>query len=291
MIRSSAQIGAGYMVLAMISLSLMDALVKQLSADVSIIQIVWLRFVGQSVVLAIVMCWIGQPLFRTENPKLHILRAISILIGSMLFFTSFARMELADATALIQIGPIMVSLGAVIFLGEVLGLRRWIGIICAFIGTMIIVRPGSDVFTTDAMLPLLGTVAFTIYALVTRFVRADSAWILLFLPGLFGAIFTSFAVPFFWEPISSTALLMVLGVIITGFIGNLCMIRAFTTAEASVVAPIAYIELLFAVLWGYLFFDDLPEVFTIVGAVVIVGSGLYVWYRDKLADKQGSKHG
>jgi drug/metabolite transporter (DMT)-like permease len=191
-------------------------------------------------------------------------------------------MPLADATALIQLGPVMVTLGAVIVLGEKIGRRRIIGIAAAFIGAMLIIRPGTSVMTTTSLFPLMGAVGFTIYALATRFVRSDGPWTALFLQGFFGTCFSSMVVPFFWQPIAMNEVPVIAALVAFGILGHLLMIQAFATAPASDIAPYGYAGLLFAIIFGFILFNETPDLLTLMGAIVIVGAGLYVWYRERL---------
>jgi drug/metabolite transporter (DMT)-like permease len=187
---------------------------------------------------------------------------------------------------LIQLGPVMVTLGAVLVLGETIGRRRILGIAAAFLGAMLIIRPGSSVMSPASAFPMLGAVGFTVYALATRFVRSDGPWTALFLQGVFGTIVSSLVVPFFWQPIALAEVPVVAALVGFGIVGHLLMIRAFAAAPAGDIAPYGYAGLLFAVIFGVLLFGETPDGFTLLGAVVIVTAGLYVWYRERLIQAQ-----
>jgi drug/metabolite transporter (DMT)-like permease len=180
----------------------------------------------------------------------------------------------------------MVTLGAVLVLGETIGRRRILGIAAAFLGAMLIIRPGSSVMSPASAFPLLGAIGFTVYALATRFVRSDGPWTALFLQGVFGTIFSSVMVPFFWQPISLAEIPIVAALIGFGILGHLLMIRAFAAAPAGDIAPYGYAGLLFAVIFGLVLFGETPDGFTLLGAVVIVTAGIYVWYRERLIQVQ-----
>jgi len=203
-----------------------------------------------------------------------------------MFFLGIIYLPLADATALIQLGPVMVTLGAVLVLGETIGRRRILGIAAAFLGAMLIIRPGSSVMSPASAFPLLGAIGFTVYALATRFVRSDGPWIALFLQGVFGTIFSSVMVPFFWQPIPLAEIPIVAALIGFGILGHLLMVRAFAAAPAGDIAPYGYAGLLFAVIFGLVLFGETPDGFTLLGAVVIVTAGIYVWYRERLIQAQ-----
>jgi drug/metabolite transporter (DMT)-like permease len=180
----------------------------------------------------------------------------------------------------------MVTLGAVLVLGEKIGRRRIMGIAAAFIGAMLIIRPGTSVMSTTSLFPLLGAVGFTVYALATRFVRSDGPWTALFLQGFFGTCFSSMIVPFFWQPIAMNEVPVIAALVAFGILGHLLMIRAFATAPASDIAPYGYAGLLFAIIFGFVLFNEAPDLLTLMGAIVIVGAGLYVWYRERLTQAQ-----
>ena len=134
--------------------------------------------------------------------------------------------------------------------------------------------------------PMLGAVGFTVYALATRFVRSDGPWTALFLQGVFGTMFSSLLVPFFWQPIAIADAPVVAALVGFGILGHLLMIRAFAAAPAGDIAPYGYAGLLFAVIFGLLLFRETPDGFTLIGAVVIVTAGIYVWYRERLIQVQ-----
>jgi len=154
----------------------------------------------------------------------------------------------------------------------------------SLIGALIIIRPGSAVFSPYAIFPLVAAVMFAGYALTTRFVgRDEDAWTSLLYTALVGALILSAVVPFFWvtpDPLSA-GLMVAMGFVGAG--GQLLMIRALMAAEASLVAPFSYVGLLFAILWGMLFFGEFPDLPTYLGAGLIVAAGLYVWYRETRA--------
>jgi drug/metabolite transporter (DMT)-like permease len=174
----------------------------------------------------------------------------------------------------------------VFVLGETIGRRRIVAIAVAFLGAMLIIRPGSSVMSPASAFPMLGAVGFTVYALATRFVRSDGPWTALFLQGVFGTMFSSLLVPFFWQPIALADAPAVAALVGFGILGHLLMIRAFAAAPAGDIAPYGYAGLLFAVIFGLFLFHETPDGFTLIGAIVIVTAGIYVWYRERLIQVQ-----
>ena len=264
----------------------MDVMAKILGHSIPVAQIVWLRFVSQALLVGGGLIIARRALFTSAHIKLHMLRGLATTFSSYMFFLGIIYLPLADATALIQLGPVMVTLGAVFVLGETIGRRRIVAIAVAFLGAMLIIRPGSSVMSLASAFPMLGAVGFTVYALATRFVRSDGPWTALFLQGVFGTMFSSLLVPFFWQPIALADAPAVAALVGFGILGHLLMIRAFAAAPAGDIAPYGYAGLLFAVIFGLVLFGETPHGETLLGAVVIVTAGLYVWHRERLTQVQ-----
>ena len=279
---STYQKAAGLMVVGVLSMSVMDVMAKTVGTHVPVGQIVWLRFVTQAVLIGIFLLNTKQKPFESRHLKLHALRGLATTLSSFLFFLGVIHLPLADATALIQLGPVAVTVGAVLFLGEKIGRRRLAGILVAFLGAIVIIRPDTSIMSSASLYPIFGTLGFAFYALVTRFVRVDGPWVSLFLQGFFGAIFSSLFVPFVWKPIPVAQLPALSILVLAGIIGHLFMIKAFSSAPASIIAPFGYAGLLFATLFGVIIFKEVPDLMTMFGAMTIVSAGLYVWYRDKI---------
>ncbi|GKY87778.1 DMT family transporter [Sinisalibacter aestuarii] len=266
---------------AILTMSIVDTAAKTLSAELPVIQIVWARYAGQTLIVTlIVLPRIGQ-VVRTAYPGLQFLRSLFLLGATSLFFLSISRMGLAEATALMDINPVLITLGAALFLGEKIGLRRAIGIGAALVGALIVIRPGSAVFSLTAVLPLAAAFFYASFALATRRVgHAETVWTSLFYTALLGAVVLSLAVIPFWVAPSGKAIALMALIGSVAALAQFLIIRAFMLAEASVVAPFSYIGLLFAALWGMIFFGDVPDGPTIIGAGIIVAAGVYVWHRE-----------
>jgi drug/metabolite transporter (DMT)-like permease len=269
------------MIGAIFCFSIMDAAVKAVTPGVGVLPALWARYAGQMVlVLVLVMPRVTQ-VVRTRYPVLQLLRSILLMSATAFFFTGLSLIPLTDAAALMSTNPVLITLGAALFLGERLGIRRVGGIAVALIGAMIVMRPGSGVFTPAALLPLAAAACYSGYALLTRRVGPDEdVWTSLFYTGLVGTVLLSLAVPFQWQsPDPGDASLMAI-IALAGTVGQLALIRAFSQGEAAMLAPFSYTGLAFAALWGLVFFAEIPDVWTILGSVLIAGAGLYVWHRE-----------
>ncbi|MEJ1991099.1 MAG: DMT family transporter [Maritimibacter sp.] len=266
---------------AVFLMSVMDLTAKALSAELPVLEVVWARYMGQTVVVTLIVLPRIRQVARTNYPGLQFLRSLFVLGATSMFFFGVSQMGLAETTAIMDVNPVLITLGAALFLGEKLGPRRLIGIGAALLGAMIIIRPGSAVFSPFALLPMGAAICYSGFALVTRHVgQGETVWTSLFYTALLGAAVLSVAVVPIWVTPSPKALALM---VMIGFIaasGQFLLIRAFTLAEASTVAPFSYVGLLFATLWGAIFFGNFPDRATLIGAAIVVVAGIYVWHRE-----------
>jgi len=275
------------MLAAVFLFTVMDALAKRLTFEIGLIPTLWTRYAGQAILVLLIISPRLFQVAKSRYPKLQVLRSVVLMIATCLFFLSISKIGLAEATAIMDVNPVLITLGAFLFLGEKIGPRRIIGILVSLVGALIIIRPGTEVFTIYAVLPLVAAVCYSTYNLTTRYVGdRESPWTSLLYSALFGAIVLSCIVPFYWQPVNlSTAFLMaLLGV--CGMTSQLMLIKALALGEASLLAPFAYVGLIYATLWGFLFFDEFPDQWSILGGIIIALSGFYVWYRDTFAKPQ-----
>lgn len=274
----------GLMLGAVLIFTVMDTLAKWMTQHYSPLQVVWSRYTGQTVIVLLLVLPRLFPLMRTRNLGAHMVRSVFQFGATACFFAALGQIGLAEATAIADLNPVLITLGAALFLGERLGPRRLAGVFVSLVGAMIIIRPGLGVFTWAALLPLGTAVCYSGYALVTRKLGAtEPVWTSLIYTALVGTAITSAIVPFHWQPVAMGHWLPFAAVGLLGAAAQLCMIRAFSLAEASAIAPFSYTGLLFATLWGFLFFGEVPDAMTGLGALVIVLAGLYVWHRETRA--------
>lgn len=269
------------MIGAIFVFTVMDATAKELSSRVGVLQAVWARYTGQAVMVVLIVLPRISSVARTRYPGLQLARSVILLGATASFFTGISHIGLAEATAIMDINPVLITLGAALFLGERLGPRRAIGIAVSLVGALIIIRPGSGVFSPYALFPLAAAFFYTAYNLVTRYVGMnEDPWTSLLYTAAFGAVILTAMVPFYWTPLDLTSGGLVLMLACAGTASQWMLIRSLSLGEASMLAPFAYVALIFATLWGALFFDEYPDLWTIVGALVIVVAGIYVWHRE-----------
>ena len=273
--------GIGLMVLAIVLFTTMDATAKHLIATYPAPLVIWARFAGMLVLVLLILNHRVPRMARTRFPMLHFWRSATQFGATGLFFLSLGYIGLAEATAIVDINPVLVTLGAALFLGEKFGLRRAAGVIAALIGAMIIIRPGSDVFSVAAFLPLGAAICYSANVLLTRFLgQQESVWTAMLYASAFGTVAGALALPWVWQPIALQDLPWFVLVGILGTCAQLCIIRAFSITEAAVLAPFGYLGLIFSAFWGVMLFDQYPDGWTIFGALVIASAGLYVWHRE-----------
>jgi drug/metabolite transporter (DMT)-like permease len=264
----------------------MDATAKYLMKEIGPVQTIWARYTVQAILVTVLILPKINIYGKTKYPKLQFLRSVALMMATTLFFFAFSKLGLAEASAIFNISPVLITLGAFLFLREQIGPRRVIGILVSLLGALIIIRPGSGVFTVYALLPLGAAIFYSTYSLATRFVGTDeSPWTSLFYSAIFGAICYSIYIVFHWSPMSSNALLLTIIIGLFGTAGHMCLIRALTLGEASLVAPFIYTNLLFTTIWGLVLFGNFPDFWTIAGALIIVAAGVYVWARDRVVSQ------
>ena len=279
--------GIALMIAAILMFATMDALAKGLVARYPAPQVIWARYAGQLLVVLVLLNRRAPGALRTDYPWLHMVRSLCQFGATALFFLSLTRIGLAEATALADISPVLITLGAALFLGEKLGPRRIAGVFVAMVGALIIIRPGSGVFSPWALLPLGAAIFYTGNALLTRHIGSrETAWTSLLHASIFGTLVSVLALPFVWVPIAGPDLWLFALVGLLGTGAQLFLIRSFSITEASVVAPFAYLGIIVATFWGVVLYDQWPDRWTVIGALVIVGAGLYVWHRETQSSRK-----
>lgn len=274
------------MMLAIFLFTTMDATAKHLIAVYPAPLVIWARFAGMFVLVLFILNRRLPVVARTRFPVLHFWRSAAQFGATGLFFVSLGYIGLAEATAIVDVNPVLVTLGAALFLGERFGLRRAAGVVAAMIGALIIIRPGSAVFSLAALLPLGAAVYYSANVLLTRYIgQKETAWTAMLYASAFGTIAGAFALPWVWVPVAAADLGWFGLVAVLGTGAQLCIIRAFSITEAAVLAPFGYLGLVFAAIWGVVLFGQYPDGWTVLGALVIAGAGLYVWHRETRGGK------
>jgi drug/metabolite transporter (DMT)-like permease len=281
--RENIAAGIGLMLLGMFLFSLNDALGKWLAATYTVAQILLFRSLAASVVLV--------PVLRTDGlrramwmprPWLECLRLLFATGETICFYAAVAVLPLADAVTYYLAGPIYVTLIAALFLGERVGWRRWTAIVIGFGGVLLALQPSAGIFGWHALIAFAGSVSYALFMVVTRMLRGTPDTIMSAWQIWTGLLFGAGTVWFHWTPIeqaSDILLLGLLGVVALG--GIVCINRALAFAPASIVVPYQYTLIVWAVVFGYVFFGDVPKPLTLLGGAIIVGAGLFIFFREK----------
>jgi drug/metabolite transporter (DMT)-like permease len=277
--------GIAWMLATMVCFITLDAIMKYGMEHYSLVQVTWGRFFFASLFAAI-FCGRRLPaLIRSKVPGWQSLRSLLLMTTTGFFNAGIAKLPLATATSIMFLSPILVTLLSIVFLREKVGIRRWMGIAVGFLGALLIVRPWhstGETYIVGALFLLAAACTNAGYQIVTRRVREDSAMTSLVFTAAAGALVTSLLLPWNWFATPDAlgwALLVASG--FAGCIGHLCIIRAFQAAPASVVSPFSYSSLVWATLFGFAIWGDLPDGWTWVGAALIVAAGLYIFFRER----------
>ena len=277
--RPDPLIGIVLAVGAALSFSVLDTLSKYLSQTYPVAMVSWCRYAFHVLLMAVFLLPArGRALMMTRQPRLQIVRGICLGLSSLIFFTALSLMPVAEASAIISIGPILVSVAAVYWLREQPPRGTWFALALSFSGVLLIVRPGSTLFTLAALLPVLAAVFSTGFTLATRKLAGiDDALNTLFLGGIAALALLSLLLPFFWKTPESAwhlALLVATGAIGAG--GHYLLVKAYERANATTIAPFMYANIVGALCMGWLVFGAFPDALALVGMAMIVSAGVGV---------------
>ena len=289
--RSDSTTGIVYMALGVSLLPVMNAVAKSLAADYPTSQVVWARFLGHVLWMALFFAPIvGAALIRTNRPREMLGRSLVFFASNFLFIAALPYIQLATASAIMFTTPLVVVALSAPLLGERVGPWRSAAVVAGFFGALVIIRPGTTVFQPAAILTLASALCFALYQIWTRrLARFERPQTLIIYTALTGAVIMSIVIPWTAIPPADIAdTLKFIGVGLLGGAAQYLIIRALERAPASVVSPIGYAELIAAVALGYVLFDDLPDELTWLGAILIVTSGLVVALRERRRSSQTS---
>jgi drug/metabolite transporter (DMT)-like permease len=279
--RSARLAGIGLMLLSVFMFSFGDALGKFMVATYSVGQLLWLRATAALIVL-LPMVWRQRAEFtRLERPWLQLLRVTLSTLEVAAFFLATVYLPLADVITYYLACPIFVTALSGIVLGERIGWRRWTAILIGFCGVLIALRPSSQTVSWPAMIALGGSMSFALLMLITRSLRATPDIVLA--SSQFGGTFLLGAVlsPFGWVTPGPGSLVLFAAAGCISVAALLCVNRSLKLAPASVVVPYQYSMIVWAVIFGFVVFGDVPSWATIVGATIIIGAGLYIFLRER----------
>ena len=275
---SKESVGILFGILAYLSFSILDATQKTLILYHSIFQLLLVKYFF---VLFLSLIESRRKnnfsFYKSKNIKLQIFRSLLSVIESGCFVLSFKYLSLANAHSIGSLAPVIVVALSAIILKEKVSTKTWVAIFIGFIGVLIILRPTSSIFDAKALLPLVAAFMLGLYQVVTKKVsQHDSNETSLFYTSIIGLTIMSFLASKFWSPISGYSYIMFLAIGVFFSLGLYLQIIALSKARASIIQPFHYTLIFWAIILGYIFYDDVPDMFTILGAIIITCSGIFV---------------
>jgi drug/metabolite transporter (DMT)-like permease len=275
--------GIGCLLVAMVLLPIMDGSAKHLSATLPVLMSVWARFFFQTVIVApIVVRRHGAAALLPDRFVLQLLRGLCLVGANASFFGSLVYLPLADSLSIFFISPILVTAVSPVFLGERVGLRRWLAVLAGFAGVLIIIRPGFGSLNAGTLLALASGLLFATFVIMTRRLRDLPVLVTTLYNALFGAVALTLAAPVFWVWPSAAEWPYLIAIGVISIAGHYMLIMSYERAEASLLAPFAYTEIITATLIGYLWFGDLPDRWTVTGVAILAASGIYISWHEAI---------
>ena len=276
--------GALIMALSMALFTLNDVFMKSLAGEVSLYQILTLRNGAVTLVLLALAARTGA--FRRglsrRDAGLAVIRGLAEVATAYFFLNALFNMPLANVTAVLQSAPLVVMVAAAIFLNEPVGWRRASAVAAGFVGVLLIVRPGPEGFNIFAIYTLIAVGCITVRDIVTRKLSRDAPTFLVtaITSGLVCVAFGLYSVNVEWVALTPVSGGLILGAVVVIVGAYICSVQAMRVGEVSFVSPFRYTALLWALLLGFVVFGDFPAPLTLLGAAIVVGSGLYSFYRE-----------
>ena len=277
--------GAALMAASMAAFTLNDALIKLVAETIPLFQMVFLRGVSATLLVALLAWRMGafaRPIPRADR-GLVALRIVAEVCIFIPFIIALTHMPLANVTAILQAVPLTITLAGALFLGEAVGWRRWAAILVGFAGVLLIVRPGGEGFNVYALLALAAVAGITLRDVVTRKLSADvpslqiAVWtaLAICLLGLFGSFFRP------WAPVSGVQAVQIIGASVFILGGYLFSIMVMRVGEIGFVAPFRYTALIWGLMLGWAVFGEWPDGLTLLGSAIVVGTGIYTLWRER----------
>lgn len=280
--------GIALILASTVFLGVSDVTAKYLSATLPSIEIAWIRFAVFAIIMTPAMMP-GTPLFAlpTDRLGLQLLRGLTVLSSSLFFISGLSFLPIAEASATGFVAPLFVTALSIVFLSEKVGLRRWIATAVGLVGVIIILRPGFGAFHPAAFFPIVSALAWACTLIMTRMMSGtERAVTVMAYSSIVGVCILTAMVPFVWVAPSWHDILFGIFIGVASTAGQWIVVLAFRYADASVLAPFSYMQLLWVSVLGFMVFGELPDVWTVTGAAFIVASGLYTAHRERVRQSQ-----
>lgn len=283
--------GVAFMVATTIIFAAQDGLSKALAEDHSPILVTMWRYWFFGGVCLILLWRQGFASgLKSGQPKLQIFRGVLLALEICVAVAAFHIVGLAKTHSIFAFGPLLVVALSRFVLGEQFGWRRWAAIGVGFLGMMIIIRPGTEALSPDLWIAIVGMIMFAIYGIATRRVaRTDAAMTSFYYTGIFGAVVMTMIGPFYWSPLVGWDIVMMCILCITGMTGHYLLIKAFEAAEASAIQPFAYFQTVAASAIGVAIFGEIVSPWTVLGGAIVVGAGVFAFWREHVKAQEARK--
>ena len=283
--------GALIMVLSMLGFAIEDMFIKLIGTDIPIGQIIFMLGTGGALCYGAMVVMKGEPLMdRAMLTRPILLRALGEIVGTLGFVSAIVLTPISSASAILQATPLVVTLGAALFLGDPVGWRRWSAILVGMLGVLLVIRPGMDSFQALSLLAVLGVLGLSLRDLATRRVpKSTSTFQLSFLAFLAlvpASLLFMLGTGTAFAPMSGVEWLFMGAALTTGMVAYYGIVAAMRIGEISFVTPFRYARLLFAMVVGITIFGERPDLLTYVGATIIVASGIYTVWRERKVKEQ-----
>ena len=277
-------LGMAYMSLAFFLVAASDAQVKVLTETFHPMQIAWTRQMGLLLGAVILLATKGTEILRSSNVPLQVIRGVLALLTATFFVFGLRFVPLADAVAVCFVAPIMVTAMGALFLGEPVGIRRWSAVIVGFIGTLIIIRPGFGTFHPAMLMVVLAATCFAVRQVLSRnLVVQDGVATTIAYTAFVSIVVLTVPLPFFWTtPGTLNQILLMIGVAGFAALAELLFVKALEVGMTVVVAPVQYTLIIWSTFYGWIIFGHFPDMWTVLGTVVIVATGFYIFNRERL---------
>jgi drug/metabolite transporter (DMT)-like permease len=276
--------GIAFMLCAMALMPFMDLGAKVLGQEgVLTPQVVWGRMFFSALLILPFALKLGGLRGLAPRPlSLHFTRAVLLLSATLCFFGALRYLPIADTLAIFFIQPILVTLFSRVFLGEIVSASRWIAVVISFVGTLVIIRPGIEGFNVGVALALFAGLFLALYFVVTRKMAGTThAMLATFQTNLIGTVILSVIVLWYWQPLSLSQWSWLALVGFAAAFGHYLIVRAYENADASLLAPLAYTEIINAINLGWIFFSDFPDRWTFVGVGILIACAIYISWRER----------
>jgi drug/metabolite transporter (DMT)-like permease len=280
--------GIALILASTVFLGISDVTAKYLSASLPSVEIAWIRFLVFALIMTPAMVP-GTPLFalRSTRPGLQLMRGIALLGSSLFFITSLRYLPIAEASATGFVSPVFVTALSIVFLSEKVGVRRWLATAAGLLGVLIILRPGTSAFHPAAFFPLVSALCWAATLIMTRVMSGkEHAVTTMTYSSIAGVFVLTAMVPFAWVTPSWHDILFGILIGVASTAGQWIVVLAFRYADASVLAPFSYSQLVWVTALGFVIFGEVPDIWTVVGAAFIVASGLYTAHRERVRRSQ-----